>query len=140
MAEIVPVRASAKELNDHFIQIRSRAVLDKPTRPLGSLGVGREYLPTVLWSEAGLYLVQNKMAQFPLFCCRVERSSPGNRPCSLQSLGSLNPDGRKVMDRIRVTPSWTASGLPGDTVDTRGSVPQWPVYCPVRGLALTSGS
>ena len=61
LGEPVPVRASAKELNDHFIQLRNRAVLAKPTRTVGKLtaqGVGREYLSTVLWSETGLYSVQ----------------------------------------------------------------------------------
>jgi hypothetical protein len=69
--EPVPVRASAKELNDHFIQHRSRAVLDKPTRSLGKLtaqGVGREYLLTALWSESGLYSVQDKMVKRMLQC------------------------------------------------------------------------
>ncbi len=57
---------SAKELNDHFIQLRSRAVLDKPTRTIGKLtaqGVGREYLPSALWSKTGLYSVQDKMVK-----------------------------------------------------------------------------
>jgi hypothetical protein len=60
--ESVPVRASAKELNDHFIQLRNKAVLAKPTRTVGKLtaqGLGREYLPTVLWSETGLYSLED---------------------------------------------------------------------------------
>jgi ribonuclease HI len=69
--EPVPVRASAKELNDHFIQLRNTAVLAKPTRTVGKLtaqGVGREYLPAVLWSETGLYSVQDKMVKRMLQC------------------------------------------------------------------------
>jgi hypothetical protein len=69
--EPVPVRASAKELNNHFMHLRNGAVLAKPTRTIGKFtaqGVGREYLPTVLWSETGLYSVQDKMVKRMLQC------------------------------------------------------------------------
>jgi hypothetical protein len=76
--DIRAVRASAKELNDHFSQLRSRAVLDKPTRTIGKLtaqGVGREYLPTALWSETGLYSVQDNMVKRMLHCINHQHLS-----------------------------------------------------------------
>jgi hypothetical protein len=45
-----------------------------------------------------------------------------------------------MMDRIRVTPSGTASGLTEDTVDTRGSVVASLLPCPLastEGLSLS---
>jgi ribonuclease HI len=65
------VRASAKELKDHFIQLRNASILAKETRTIQKLtapGVGREYLPIILWSETGIYSVQDKMVKRMLQC------------------------------------------------------------------------
>ena len=59
-AESAPVMASSKELKEHFISLRCPRLLQKESRATMKLiaaGVGREYLPHVLWSETGPYTV-----------------------------------------------------------------------------------
>ena len=65
-----PQQVSNQELKDHFISLRCRQVLKKQSGTIKRLlaeGVGREYLPTVLWST-GPYSVKDKMVKRMLQC------------------------------------------------------------------------
>jgi ribonuclease HI len=81
-----PVQATAQELKEHFLQIRSRKVLDQAVRifesdrgevvtkvtrtvqKLTAVGVGREFLPTVVWADKGPYSVEDKVVKRMLQC------------------------------------------------------------------------
>jgi len=68
-----PVRASAQGLKDHFIQRRSQTLLAKSQSSrtvlkLTAEGMGREYLPAILWSETGPYTVEDKVVKRMLQC------------------------------------------------------------------------